>query len=235
MLEEQTIEEKTCVLPAESRADRKIGRKKADPNAPTSSKGHCLVFGVLGDGPGVRVTGESHLEFNHHLLFNADPDVVDQREQVLFQYGADDEKRHYFDIVVTRKTGSRIAYTVKPERRVSARFLDEMREIAFWVRKKGFAADVRLLTERDIDATRLYNARIMAAVRTSDPEAEAIVCEEARGILGAVTVRNLTDRVDLGARGYRAILRLIRLGEFAVLADARITPEALVQWKGGRK
>jgi hypothetical protein len=211
-------------LPAESRAERAIA---------AASRGHCTAFAVLGDGPGQRMQAESHLELCHLLLLNADRGIVDLREQVRFRYGTRDEHVHFFDAVATRTTGERIAFTIKPEDRLrSGRFLAEMQEIAWWVHRKGFAHDVRLLTDADVDPVDLHNARIVAAVREPDPEADAAARAAARALAGAVSVKDLTAATELGARGYRAVLRLIRSRALQSVRRERITPSSLVLWAG---
>jgi len=72
-------------LPAPSRAERNIA---------SSSKGHCTAHVVLGDGPGVRMQAESHLECCHFLILNADRSIVDLQEQVRLRYGMNDERHH---------------------------------------------------------------------------------------------------------------------------------------------
>lgn len=92
-------DQEPIILPAPSRAERNIA---------SASKGHCTVHAVLGDGAGVRMQAESHLEFCHFLVLNADRSIVDLQEQVRFRYGAHNEREHVFDVVATRTTGSRI-------------------------------------------------------------------------------------------------------------------------------
>jgi hypothetical protein len=136
-------EEEGIILPAPSRAERNIA---------VASKGHCTAHLVLGDGAGVRVQAESHLEACHFFFLNADPETSEMQEQVRFQYGRNDERMHIFDVVVTLKSGARIAYTIKPAIRLrSGRILEEMQTVAWWVGKKRFADDVRLLTDADLD------------------------------------------------------------------------------------
>lgn len=210
------------ILPAQSRAERNIAN---------ASKGHCTAYAVLGDGAGVRMQAESHFEFCHLLVLNADRSIVDLQEQVRFPYGAPDERVHVFDVVATLRTGSRIAYTIKPEVRLrSGRFLAEMQTVAWWVGKKRFADDVRLLTDADLDEVDLHNARIIAAVRDPDPEADAVARKGVAGIAGAMTLRELTIATGLdGARGYRALLRLVREGHLEPARRERLTPQTLVQ------
>lgn len=208
-------------LPAPSRAERNIA---------SSSKGHCTVHAVLGDGAGVRMQAESHLEFCHFLVLNADRSIVDLQEQVRFRYGTHDEREHVFDVVATRTTGSRIAYTIKPEVRLrSGRFLAEMQTVAWWVSRKRFADDVRLLTDADLDEVELHNAKVIAAVRDPDPEADAVARNGVAAITGAMTLRDLTIATGLEARGYRALLRLVREGHIEPARRERLTPQTLVQ------
>ena len=213
------------LLPAPSRADR---------NVANASKGHCTAFAVLGDGAGVRMQAESHLELSHLFILNAEPAIADLREQVRFRYGPRGAERvHVFDMLATRRDGARIAYAVKPEVRLaSGRFLAEMREVAWWVAKTRFAAEVRLLTDADVDPVALHNAKLIAAVREADPEAETAARKAAAGITGAVSLRDLTVATGLEARGYRALLRLIRTGVLETTRREAITPTTLVQRKG---
>lgn len=48
--------------------------------------------------------GESKLEADHQALQYAQPDVEDVVEQALFKFGWRDEKRHVFDMLVTKTT-----------------------------------------------------------------------------------------------------------------------------------
>lgn len=215
------------LLPAQSCGDRSI----AD-----ASTAHCTGFTVLGENSGTRFQAESHLELCHLQIEASRPDVAAVQEQVLFTFGRQDEKRHFFDMVVTKASGERIAYTVKPEARLkSGRHVEEMRTIAWWVQKQGFAKSVRLLTEADIDRVTLHNANINTALRDTDPEAEEAVRVVASGLRGAVSLNHLTQQVGLAARGYRALLRLVSAGELAPLQSEKITTETLVEWKGKRQ
>ena len=211
------------ILPAGSRAERNIA---------IASKGHCTGYTVLGSGSGVRMQAKSHYELSHLFILNASSAIASLQEQVRFRYGRNDEHEHVFDVVATMKTGGRIAYTVKPEARLrSGRFLAEMQTVAWWVARKRFADDVRLLTEADVDEIDLHNAKVIAAVREADPEAEAVARREVSAITGAVPLHDLTRATGMEARGYRALLRLIREGHLESARRERITPQTLVQQK----
>ncbi|MCE6950704.1 hypothetical protein LAZ29_07160 [Cereibacter sphaeroides] len=209
------------LLPTPSRADRDV---------PRASRGHFIAHSVLGDGAGVRVQAGSLLEYKWQLVLNMRPETLELREQVHFSFGGKNERLHIFDIVVTEVSGRRIAYTVKPEiRLVSGRFLVEMQEVSLWVHRKRFADDVRLLSDSDLDPTELHNARVLAAVREPDPEADARAIAVAGTLTGARTVRDLADATEMGARGYRAILRLLGSRLLCTYRPERITPDSLVQ------
>ncbi|MCE6950297.1 hypothetical protein LAZ29_05115 [Cereibacter sphaeroides] len=211
------------LLPASHRIDRKVA------NASTK---HCTVFAVLGDGPGTRFQAESHLEYCHLLRLAADPAVLSLREQVLFRFGVQEEDKHFFDMVATMTSGARIAYTVKPEVELRSReFLSHMQHVARQVSERRFATEVRLLTEVDLDPIDLHNAKVFAALRDGDPEADAAARACISGLAGALPLFELTRLTGLEARGYRALLRLLRSGELRLARRERISPTSLVHKK----
>lgn len=212
------------VLPAPSRADRKIQ---------SVSKWHCTTNAVRGAGAGTRMQGEGKLEMDHQSLQYAQLDVADVVEQALFKFGWRNEKRHVFDMIVTKTSGERIACTVRPTSGLESKdFLGKMEVVAWWVQEKKFASSVRLLTEADIDPITLHNANLSTALHDSEPDAEAAVREVASHLRGAISIKALTDEVGLKERGYRAILRLISKRELQPVHHERTTPKTLIQWKG---
>jgi hypothetical protein len=53
------------------------------------------------------------------------------------------------------------------------------------------------------------------------------------GVLrGTVAIKVLSDRIGLGARGHRAVLRPIAKGDLRAVRHERITPQTLVQRNG---
>jgi hypothetical protein len=107
-----------------------------------------------------------------------------------------------------------------------------MQIVSWWVRERRFADEVRLLTEADIDPIALHNAKMMAAVRGADPEADRAAREVASTLTGARCLKDLTAATGLSECGYRALLRLIRTGVLAPERHERITPSTLVYRKG---
>lgn len=194
-----------------------------------ASTKRCTAFTVLGDGPGTRYQAESHLELCHLWLLNADRGVASFQDHVRFRYGDADEYLHEFDVVVTRTSGHRIAYTIKPEAKLECDgFLGKMQVIAGWVKRKKFADKTQLLTDADIDPVDLHNAKIFAAVRQRDCDAEAVTRGIVASLQGAATLTDLTRAIGLEDRGYRALLSLLRRGELRLARRERITAQSLV-------
>ncbi|MEP3688195.1 MAG: hypothetical protein ABJN05_14005 [Sulfitobacter dubius] len=211
-------------LPAFSKAERNVAK---------ASSHHCIAHTVLGEGDGCRMQGESLLELCNLLLLNAMLNVASLQEQVRFRYGWDEgeQKQHIFDVVATLHCGSKIAFAVKPEVRLaSGRFLEEMQEIAWWVREKNFVDDVRIMSEADVDPVDLSNAKVFAAVRPEDPVADkmarAVVSELPHG--GGKSLQELTLNTGMSARGYRALIRLLRTGYLRLQNHEIIKPQTIV-------
>lgn len=209
-------------LPARSQADRPITK---------GSKGHCTAFAVLGEDCGRRFQAESHLELKNLLVVKALPDVADLKEQVLFEwYERSFLRRHYFDLIAVLNCGHRIAFTVKPERRLnSGKFLAEMRGITSHALEANFCDEVRLVTDRDIDPIHVNNARVLAAVTDADPTADLIAAKIAEKIIGAVSLKDFALATGLQARGYRASLRLIGDRVLTLTSHQNITPQTFVR------
>ncbi len=206
----------------------------ADRNISVASKGHCTAYAVLGDDEGYRVQAESHLELCNLMILNARQDVVSVKEQARFDWQENGRsKKHYFDALAFLKCGRRIAYTVKPERRISSgKFLDQMRDITRHALDAGFCSQVVLVTEKDIGRIDQRNAMMFNAVRQKDPEAEAVALEVVAGMIGSATLRDLTIKTNMAARGYRALIRLLRSGHLIASNHEVITPKTLVQLSG---
>lgn len=211
-------------LPEPSQAERDITG---------ASSHHCVAHTVLGEGHGAHKQAESLLELHNQFLLNVMMNVVSLQEQVRFFYGWDrkNQKQHIFDVVATLDCGSRVAFAVKPEVRLaSGRFVTEMQEVAWWVYERGFADDVRIMSEADINPVDLRNAKILAAVREVDPEADAVALEVVRGLPadGGQSLRDLTLSTGMAERGYRSLIRLIRSGVLRLQQHEVIGPKVVV-------
>ena len=127
--------------------------------------------------------------------------------------------------------GDGVAFAVKPTVRLrSGRFLSEMQTVAWWVRERGFADEVRIISEADFSPTDQKNAAIFAAVRGSDPAADEAARRVAENIPSSRSrsLRALTIETGLEARGYRALLRLVRSGVLLTPGHLVLTPNAAV-------
>ena len=211
-------------LPAPSRAAR---------NVPTASKGHFTGHLVAGDGPGRAIQVESHLEMKTALVLLARPDVVDLEEQVPFEWADEhgEVHTHFFDFRPSLRGGARIAIAVKPRRRVeSGRFLDTIQAIASQV-MPDFADHVRVFTEACIDPVEFHSAELLHGLRHPDPDPEADAAARAAvaALTGAAVLKDLAAQVGLGARGLRALIRLIGVRCLCLVRWERITPGSLVQ------
>ncbi|MDE4099702.1 hypothetical protein [Phaeobacter gallaeciensis] len=202
----------------------------ADRDVPAASKGHFTGQIVLGDGPGRITQLESHHELQACLCLAARPETDEICEQVGFEwYDADGELHtHYFDFVVVQTDGAIIAYSVRPSYGVSDAFFEEMCRISDQARKAGFVADVRLLTEEDLDPVELFNAELLHSVREEDPEADEAARKAVRDMQGIETLEALKDRTGCGAMGFRALIRLIRLRHLQLVSHERISLKSQV-------
>ena len=191
----------------------------------TASKGHFTGHLLVGPWPGRVLYIESLLEQKWAHCLNAHPKTQTLREQVAFRWRAPDRKQrtHYFDLFVEQTDGAFIAYAVKPEAKLTNKFMAEISEIARQAKASGFVDDVRLLTDADLDPVELDNALLTYAMRVPDPEADKAAAAVATAMSGIVTLGELTNLIGLDARGYCALIRMIRAGILRATRHERIT------------
>lgn len=209
-------DDETLQLPASSLAQRKVA---------LSSRGHFCGQMVIGDPPGRIVQLESYLEFQWCLCLISRQETEHLQEQVAF--GWHDEfgecHTHFFDFIVTERNGARIAYAVRPEKRTGGQFGETMPHIAQQARQSRFVSDVRVLTDGDLDPIEVFNARLLHGARAPDREADTVAREIASVMSGITTLGDLTDRLCMGARGHRALLRLMRTHHLRAVHHERLT------------
>lgn len=200
----------------------------------TASKGHCTGHLMVGPWPGRVLYIESRLEQDWAHCLDAHPMTRDLREQVAFKWQDCSKKRrtHHFDLFVEQTDGRRIAYTVKPEARLNAKFMAEIATIARQATEVGFVDDVRLLTDVDLDPVELSNARLTYAMRVPDADADAAATTVIETMPDVCSLGDLTARIGLGARGYRALIRIIRNGRLQPTRHEYLTHETNVFAKG---
>jgi len=202
-------------LPEFSRGDR---------DTQVASTKHFTGGVVFGDGPGVRLGMESHLEMNAGLLLAARPSTLDLREQVLFNwydaYG--DYFVHYIDLVSTEHDGQVVGYAVRPTQRISGRYEERLARIKEQAVSQCFLDDFRLFTELDVCPVELFNATLMHSVRRPDCFADPVLRDVTASIVGATTINALVDKSGLDGMGFRAVVRLIRSGHLQMVQHERI-------------
>lgn len=163
---------------------------------------------------------ESVLERDAYYIAMADPNVVmiyDQPPPVRYQ--SDDGKLHdhWFDILIQRQDGLRIAIDIKPERMVEKSGILELHKL-IRLQSRDFGADViALRTERQITRQRAKNAQYviwgMANSTAPDRIAARLSLEK---IGGKATIGQVVSLGD-GAPVFRAaVISLIGSGEVQV-------------------
>ncbi|MBL4807388.1 MAG: hypothetical protein JKY31_08875 [Rhodobacteraceae bacterium] len=179
---------------------------------------------VLGDGPGVRLGTESHLEMTATLLLAARPSTLDLREQVLFNwYDANgDYFAHFIDLVATRDNGKLVGYAVRPAQRISDKYLQRLARIKEQAVNQCFLDDFRLFTELDVCPIELFNAKLIHSVRRPDCFADPVLEGVVASIVGVTTVDALVDQSGLGGMGFRAVVRLIRSDHLQMVRHERL-------------
>lgn len=186
---------------------------------------------TFGEDEGRTMDIESNTELRVALVTIARPDVVDLENQVPFEWVKPDGKTvtHHFDFRVLMADGKRRAIMVKSEyRRQQPKVQLELAEIAAQV-TSDFADEVVVMTERDIDPIELFNAEMMHEMRRPDLEADAGARRAMGELVASAQIQDLVDEIGLGARGFRAVVRLIRSHELELINKVRIAHEAYVR------
>ncbi len=199
---------------------------------PLSSRGHASGHLMVADGGIWRIIlVESDLEFKCALTLDADPNIVEIREQVRFDWPQNQRLRtHYFDFVVQMRSGQRVALIVKPAKRArTEKFLTETRAIAQHVVNTNFAHEVRVFTDECLDSTTWRNAQLFRNVREKDPDADAAAIAAIGDHIGVVALDELVGRINLGSRGFRALVRLTAAGHLVCVDHEEISPSTLVR------
>ena len=186
---------------------------------------------MIGRGNGRVAQSESHGEYKSKLVLNANPDVVELREQVLFVFAPGPGGRHYFDAVTLSRTGRKTAYAYKPTHLLHKEdFLQKMQVVAWHVDRLRFAHETVLITELDHDPIAVHNAKMFASLRAADTQdVDPAVLQVISKMAGARRVREILADVGASAEAYRSILKLIFAGTLKTLKHERITPASYVQ------
>lgn len=209
------------VMPERLRTSRKIAKGR---------RTHFTGQFTFGPDEGRTMEIESHTELCTALVTIARPDVVGLENQVPFEWVKPDGKTatHHFDFRVLMVDGSRRAIMVKSEfRRRQPEVQRELAQIAAQVTPE-FADEVVIMTERDLDPVELFNAEMMHEMRRPDPEADAAARRIMGEMVASAQIQDLVDAIGLGARGFRAVVRLIRSHELKLVIKVCIAHEAYI-------
>lgn len=208
----------------------------ADRRVPSASKASFTGHLMVGGWPGRVLYTASWLELRWAYCLDVHPTTAAIREQAAFNWRDRDDvvRTHYFDLLVDQVDGRRVAYSVKPEVRLKEPFLSALSLIAHQAREGGFVDDVRLLTDADLDPVELDNAMLMHAWRAPDPHTDRAALEILQAMSGVETLGTLAGRINLGAAGRGALIRLIRSDHLRLLRHELITA-ASPMFKNGEK
>lgn len=202
----------------------------ADRDVPLASKGHFSGHVVIGDGAGRINQTESHLEMNGILCLHYRPNVCEVREQVRFDWFDENGEvfSHYFDCVAVHADGTKIAYAFKAARFATPKFFRKLGVIRAQAVALNVIDDLRVVTEQDLDPTEVHNAWLLHGMRHPDPEADARAAEAIMDARGITRLDELSREIGLGARGTRALFRLIAAGQLQQAELGRLSPEVRV-------
>ena len=188
---------------------------------------------IVGGAVPTMIVCESDLERKAVYVLLADPDVIELREQppavaYVDQQGV--KRTHTFDMVVTRRDGSRIAVAVKPSCRAERSGLRATLALIAAQMPRHFADGVQLLTERQLHRDAVHDALLIHTMRrrpnpVHDEQLRALVA----GLSGRTTVRSLVAASGLGAHGFGSVVRLIAAGTLAIIGRPRIGYDTVVR------
>lgn len=188
---------------------------------------------IVGGAVPTMIVCESDLERKAVYVLLADPDVVELREQppaieYIDRQGV--KRTHTFDMVVTRRDGSRIAVAVKPSHRAERSGLRATLALIAAQMPRHFADGVQLLTEQQLHRDAVHDALLIHTMRrrpnpAHDEQLRALVAQ----LAGQATVRSLVAASGLGSHGFGSVVRLIAEGTLAIIGRRRIGYDTVVR------
>lgn len=209
------------LLPAESRGDRK---------PQVGSSYHFTSTMVLGDGPGVRTDFESHTERKAAMVLAYRQNTRSLTTQVLFEWSdeKDQERKHFIDLLVERTDGHVVGYAVRPDKRVSPKYLIELARIKEQAVAKGFLDNLLLISAADLCPVEVHNAKLFHSVRRADPFGDTVAKQVVRCMSGSRSIAELVSDTELEGMGFRALVRLIRSGHLEMLRYEKLGYHSIV-------
>ncbi|WP_298976251.1 TnsA endonuclease N-terminal domain-containing protein [uncultured Roseobacter sp.] len=219
------------IAPAKSRSTREIAKRSR-----ASSRGGVVVDLPADDRSRIMYF-ESKLEQRVLFLLLAKRSIWDVREQpeaFIYHDTRGRRRHHFFDFLVTLRSGRRLAVAVKPAKRViKTRFAQELSAIRAAM-TKDFADDVILITDRGFCRAEAMNAERYIAFRKHRNE------HLMRHLLAVILTLRFPQKVQdvqmalgAGSEGFRAIFIAIYEGLLTADVTQEIDHDTLVRRGGG--
>jgi hypothetical protein len=206
------------IPPSESTASRK---------PPKRTRGHYRAVDVDPRENRKKVV-ESTLESGLLSMFKASRKVVHIEDQPPAVEFVNDEGRtthHTFDFRVHLADGRRIAYAVKPAKRVKPSGLRRTVELIREQSLAGFADEVVIRTGEDITRLRVFNAEQIIWARRRRCEARQVAAH----LQGRTRIEELVARMPLGPRAFAAVVGLVDEGLLKLDPEEKLRPHAFVR------
>ena len=170
------------------------------------------------------------------LLALADPqlwNLHDQPTPVGFIDVDGRQRTHRFDYLAEYRDGRKIGLAVKPHERAEKLNFRETLQAIRRDLPKAFADGVCLVTERNRHPQEVLNAQLLNFFRRcEDVEADALVAERVAGLSDELSISELIQPLNLGARGFRAAFRAIYTDLLRAEKRELITLNTIVAPKG---
>lgn len=208
--------------PRGSLSSRKISRK-------SDKSGRAVILAQDANDAKRQVLCESLLAARFAWISLADRRVSHLREEAERVSYCDEggKKRHHtFDFMQTLVDGRKVAVAVRPEAR-AAKVRVIVRLIA--QQAKGFADAYLVVTDSMLTREKVHNAQLILSCRAdADRPADERVRSLVAGISAPVRIAQIVAASGLGGAAFRAVVRLIDLGELQLAPCSRIEWTALV-------
>jgi hypothetical protein len=211
------------IPPGESTASRK---------PPKRTRGHYRAVDVDPWENRKKVV-ESALESGLLSMLKANRKVVHIEDQPPAVEFVNDEGRrthHTFDFRAHLADGRRIAYAVKPAKRVGPSGLRRTVELIREQSLAGFADEVIIRTGEHITYLRVFNAEQINWARRRRCEADMVTARQvAAHLQGRIRIEELVARMPLGPRAFAAVIGLVDEGLLKRDAEEKLRPNAFVR------